>query len=147
MQAGRQNVNETATIIAAEAYTALILSLVVAFGGYAGTRSALRLRMVPARAYAIALALMVAVVATTSLAYILAGADTTLRDSYMRIGTDGGRLGLLEPITTLSVGVNLSRWNYRGRVQGFKNSQHSQTSVHQQSQRSTGKRQALSFTP
>lgn len=97
--------NETATVIVAEVYAILIAALFVVFGGRAGAASALRLRAVPARTYALAFAVLVIVVVTVDLTFILAGAGEIIRESYLRIGTDGGRLGVIGPIAMfLSLG-------------------------------------------
>jgi membrane protease YdiL (CAAX protease family) len=100
------NTNETATVIAAEVYAILIVTLFIVFGGRTGAATALRLRMVPARAFALAFAVIVVVIGLTNLIYILAGAGREIADFYLRLGTDGGRLGLLGPVTTL---LSLSR--------------------------------------
>lgn len=95
------NTNETATVIAAEVYAILIATLFVVFGGRTGVATALRLRPVSARAYVIAVAVVVLAIVVGDLPYVLAGAGKAIGDSYLVLGTDGGRLGVVGPIATL----------------------------------------------
>ncbi len=95
------NANESATVIVAEVYAMLIAALYAAFGGRTGISNSLRLHAVPARAYVTAFAVAVSVIVVADLAYIWAGFGDTVRAAYVRVGTDGGRLGEIGPITTL----------------------------------------------
>ncbi len=95
------NSNEMATIIAAEVYAILIVALFSVFGGYAGTATALRLRAVPRRAFAMAFTVVVITLIAGNVPYILAGAGALVRDAYLRVGTDGGRLGAMGSMATL----------------------------------------------
>jgi membrane protease YdiL (CAAX protease family) len=95
------NANETATVIAAEVYAILIVTLFVAFGGRKDAAAALALRPVPTRMYLIALAVVVVAIVVGDLPYVLAGAGKAVGDAYLRLGTDGGRLGVIGPITLL----------------------------------------------
>jgi membrane protease YdiL (CAAX protease family) len=93
------NTNEAATVIAAEVYAILIVTLFVVFGGRKGAAAALALRPVPARMYMIALAVVVLAIVVGDLPYVLAGAGKAVGDGYLLLGTDGGRLGVIGPIT------------------------------------------------
>lgn len=95
------NGNETATVVAAEVYAILIATLFVVFGGRAGAAAALRLRAVSARTLVLAFVVVVIAVVGGDLAFVLAGAGRAVFDSYLLIGTDGGRLGAIGPIATL----------------------------------------------
>jgi len=92
-------------VIVAEVYAILIIALVGVLGGAKNAFRALRVRLVPARGFVVAFGIFAVAVIVGNLAYALAGAGDALVESYLLIGTDGGRLGVIGPVTTLlSVG-------------------------------------------
>ncbi len=99
------NTNETATVVVAEVYAILIATLYWVFGGSKGAWSVLRVRLVPGRAFAIAFVAVAASIVLEDVGYLGVGAGDALVGSYLRLGTDGGRLGVIGPLTTtLSLG-------------------------------------------
>ena len=80
-------------MIVAEVYAILIIALVGILGGAKNAFRALRVRLVPARAFVVAFGIFAVAVIVGNLAYALAGAGDPLVKSYLLIGTDGGRLG------------------------------------------------------
>jgi membrane protease YdiL (CAAX protease family) len=97
--------NETATVVVAEVYAILIATLYWVFGGSKGAWSVLRVRPVPGRAFAIAFVAVAASIVLEDVGYLGVGAGNALVGSYLRLGTDGGRLGVIGPLTTtLSLG-------------------------------------------
>jgi hypothetical protein len=94
------NANEDATVLVAEVYAILSATLVVVFGSHARSATALRLCVVSGRAFALAFVVVMVVIGVVNLAYVLTGAGSTVSDAYLRLGTDGGRLGTIGPITT-----------------------------------------------
>src|SRR6266567_302099 len=124
------NTNEIATVIVAEVYATLIIALVGALGGAKNAFHALRVRLVPARAFVVAFGIFAVAVIVGNLAYALAGAGDALVKSYLLIGTDGGRLGVIGPVTTLlSVGRACllapigEELLFRGAIYGWSRSQ------------------------
>jgi len=95
------NANESATVVVAEVYAILIATLYWVFGGPNGAWALLRVRSVPGRAFAIAFVAIAASIVLEDVAYLAAGAGSALVGSYARLGTDGGRLGTIGPLTTI----------------------------------------------
>jgi len=93
--------NEIATVIVAEVYAILIIALVAVWGGATNASRVLRARLVRARAFALAFGLFAVAIIVGNLAYALAGAGDALVKTYLLIGTDGGRLGVIGPVTTV----------------------------------------------
>src|SRR5262249_12017742 len=92
------NSNELATVIVFAVYAILIATLLLVFRGRLRA-TALALRTVSWRAYAMAFALSATVLLILTIGSLVAGAGGTVKDFYAFLGTDGGRLGLLGPIT------------------------------------------------
>ena len=78
-------------MIVAEVYAILMIALVGVLGGAKNAFRALRVRLVPARAFVVAFGIFAVAVIVGNLAYALAGAGDALVKSYLLIGTDGGR--------------------------------------------------------
>ena len=91
-----------ATVIVLEAYLAIIVGHVVAFGGFEGLRRPMRIASTSPGEFAAAAAVLIAIWAVAAVLYLilssLAWPLTEVASALLWIGADGGRLADAEPL-------------------------------------------------
>jgi membrane protease YdiL (CAAX protease family) len=91
-----------ATVIVLEAYLAVIVGHVVAFGGFEGLRTRLRIAPTSSRQCIAAAAVWIAILAAAAVLYFVLSAFawpfTEVASALLWIGADGGRLADAEPL-------------------------------------------------
>jgi uncharacterized protein len=91
-----------ATVIVLEVYLAIIVGHIVAFGGFEGLRSRLRITPISSREFAAAVVLWAAIWPAVAMLYFASSSFawplTEVTSALLWIGADGGRLADAEPL-------------------------------------------------